>query len=36
MNDVLAMILLCVLLLSCEMKIDYAIDGQQHQLVLNP
>jgi len=36
MSDILALILLLVVLFGCKITVDYQVDGQRHQLVLNP
>lgn len=36
MSEVIAFVLVLVLLLGCEAKLEYSVDGQRHELVLNP
>jgi hypothetical protein len=36
MTQILALVAVLVLLFGCEFKVSYQIDGEAHQVVLNP
>ena len=36
MTQTLALVALLVLLFGCELKVSYQIDGEPHQIMLNP
>jgi hypothetical protein len=36
MREILALVVLLVLLYGCKFNIDFQVDGQTHQIVVNP